>query len=600
MAQWLPTTLKECKRLGWDRPDVILFSGDAYVDHPSFGSAVIGRVLEARGLRVAIVPQPNWQDDLRDFRKLGAPRLFFGVSAGCMDSMVNRYTAAGRFRSEDAYTPDGRHSGRPEYPSIVYTKALKKLFPDVPVVLGGIEASMRRFTHYDYWQDKLLPTILELSGADYLIYGMGEKPVTALADAISEGRMSDMAKLPQTGFLCREIPGGLSEEDLMLASHRECLEDKRRQAANFRIIEEESNKIEARRIIQPVGERFMVVNPPYPPMTSDELDAIYDLPYTRLPHPRYKGRRIPAYEMIRHSITIHRGCFGGCAFCTISAHQGKQIVSRSKKSILKEAEAITRMEDFKGYITDLGGPSANMYGLNGRDKNVCAKCKRPACLHPKVCPNLNTDLTPLVDLYRSVGKVPGVKKISIGSGIRYDIMQYRDPDAKADKSHRTYTEELISKHVGGRLKVAPEHTQDHVLDLMRKPPFSRFEDFKKTFDRINRECGLNQQLIPYFISSHPGCTEEDMAMLAIITKRLNFRLEQVQDFTPTPMTLSTEIFYTGINPYTMKPVYSARTDREKQAQRQFLFWYDPARRNNLIAELKRIGRSDLIPKLFHP
>jgi uncharacterized radical SAM protein YgiQ len=432
------------------------------------------------------------------------------------------------------------------------------------------------------------------------VNGMGEKPVTALADAISEGRMSDMAKLPQTGFLCREIPGGLSKEDLMLASHRECLEDKRRQAANFRIIEEESNKIEARRIIQPVGEHFMVVNPPYPPMTSDELDAVYDLPYTRLPHPRYKGRRIPAYEMIRHSITIHRGCFGGCAFCTISAHQGKQIVSRSKKSILKEAEAITRMEDFKGYITDLGGPSANMYGLNGRDKNVCAKCKRPACLHPKVCPNLNTDLTPLVDLYRSVGKVPGVKKISIGSGIRYDIMQYRDPDVKADKSHRTYTEELISKHVGGRLKVAPEHTQDHVLDLMRKPPFSRFEDFKKTFDRINRECGLNQQLIPYFISSHPGCTEEDMALLAIITKRLNFRLEQVQDFTPTPMTLSTEIFYTGINPYTMKPVYSARTDREKQAQQQFFFWYDPARRNSLIAELRRIGRSDLIPKLFHP
>ena len=598
MPQWLPTTKKECERLGWDQLDVILFSGDAYVDHPSFGSAVIGRVLEAHGYKVAIVPQPNWQDDLRDFKKLGRPRLFFGVSAGAMDSMVNRYTAGKRLRAEDAYTPDGRHTGRPEYPSIVYTKALKKLFPDVPVVLGGIEASLRRLTHYDYWQDKLLPGILEMSGADYLTYGMGEKVTIAVADALSSGHPEELQNIPQVAFMSREVPGGITPDDKMLASHEQCLKDKRAQAANFRIIEEESNMIEAHRIIQPSGNRYVVVNPPYPPLTTQELDAVYDLPYTRLPHPRYNGKRIPAYEMIRHSITIHRGCYGGCSFCTISAHQGKQIVSRSKESILKELHQVTQMEDFKGYVSDLGGPSANMYGTGGRDKKICAKCKRPTCLTPKVCPNLQTDLTALIDLYRAADKVPGVKKSCIGSGIRYDILQYRDPDPKADKSHTEYARELITRHVSGRLKVAPEHTSDSVLALMRKPSFQQFGAFKKTFDKINKENGLRQQLIPYFISSHPGCTEVDMAELAIQTKQLNFKLEQIQDFTPTPMTLSTEIFYTGINPYTMQPVYTARTERDKQAQRQFFFWYDPAQRHRLIAELRRIGRPDLISKLF--
>jgi len=598
MPQWLPTTKKECERLGWDQLDVILFTGDAYVDHPSFGTAVIGRVLEARDYKVAVVPQPNWQDDLRDFKKLGTPRLFFGVSAGAMDSMVNRYTAGKRLRSEDAYTPDGRHTGRPEYPSIVYTKALKKLFPDVPVVLGGIEASLRRFTHYDYWQDKLLPNILELSGADYLTYGMGEKVTIDLADALNEGRPQDILTMKQVAFQTKSVPGGITDNDKVLASHEQCLADKRSQAANFRIIEEESNMIEAHRIIQPIGSSFVVVNPPYPPLTTQELDAIYDLPYTRLPHPRYNGKRIPAYEMIRHSVTIHRGCYGGCSFCTISAHQGKQIVSRSRESILKELRQITQMEDFRGYVSDLGGPSANMYGTGGRDKSKCLHCKRPTCLTPKVCPNLDTDLTALTQLYKDADKVPGIKKTCIGSGIRYDILQYRDPDPKADKSHMDYSRELIGKHVSGRLKVAPEHTSDSVLALMRKPSFTQFEQFKKTFDKVNHECGLKQQLIPYFISSHPGCSEEDMAQLAIITKRLNFKLEQIQDFTPTPMTLSTEIFYTGINPYTMQPVYTARTERDKQAQRQFFFWYDPAQRHRLISELRRIGRPDLISKLF--
>lgn len=596
--QWLPTTKRECERLGWDELDVILFSADAYVDHPSFGVAVIGRVLESHGYKVAIVPQPGWQDDLRDFRKLGRPRLFFGVSAGAMDSMVNRYTAGKRLRSEDAYTPDGRHTGRPEYPSIVYTKALKRLFPDVPVILGGIEASLRRFTHYDYWQDKLLPSILELSGADYLSYGMGEKTIVAIAGALANGKKELIPTLPQVGFLCKEIPEDITPQDKVLASHEECLVDKRKQASNFRIIEEQSNMIECHRIIQPTAGRFMVVNPPYPPLSTAELDAIYDLPYTRKPHPRYNGKRIPAYDMIRHSVTIHRGCYGGCAFCTISAHQGKQIVSRSKESILREVEAITRMDDFKGYISDLGGPSANMYGTGGRDKALCTKCKRATCLTPKVCPNLNTDMSALTALYRAADRVPGIRKSCIGSGIRYDIVQYRDPDIKICKSHSEYVEELITRHVSGRLKVAPEHTSDRVLALMRKPPFAQFQEFKKSFDRINRGHGLRQQLIPYFISSHPACTVEDMAQLAVITKQLNFHLEQIQDFTPTPMTLSTEIFYTGIDPYTMQPVFTAHTDRDKQAQRQFFFWYDPAQRQQIIAELRRMGRSDLIPILL--
>lgn len=603
MNSWLPTTKKECEQLGWEQLDVILFSGDAYVDHPSFGTAVIGRVLESLGLRVAIVPQPNWQDDLRDFRKLGRPTLFFGVTAGCMDSMVNRYTAGKRLRSEDAYTPDGRHSGRPEYPSIVYTQALKKLFPDVPVVLGGIEASMRRLTHYDYWQDRLLPSILVDSKADYLIYGMGEKPIISVAKAITEHGIEAkefIERQPQIGFLCQKdgIPGGITNNDLLLASHSDCLRDKRCQAANFKIIEEESNKIVSNRIIQQIDNRYAVINPPYETMTSEELDSVYDLPFTRLPHPRYKGKRIPAYEMIRHSINIHRGCFGGCSFCTISAHQGKQIVSRSKKSILKEVRQVVQMDDFKGYISDLGGPSANMYKMEGRDKTICEKCKRPTCLMPKVCPNLNTDLRPLIDIYQAVDAVQGVKKSCIGSGIRYDILLYRDKDENINRSHTEYANELIAKHVSGRLKVAPEHTSDSVLNLMRKPSFEKFTQFKQMFDKINSSAGLNQQLIPYFISSHPGCTTKDMAELAVITKRLNFHLEQIQDFTPTPMTLSTEIYYTGINPYTMEPVYTAHSQNEKSAQRQFFFWYESSKRNQIINELRRIGRADLISKLF--
>lgn len=594
LTDWLPTTKKEVKLRRWDELDVIIFSGDAYVDHPSFGAAVIGRILEAEGLRVAIVPQPNWRDDLRDFKKLGRPRLFFGVSAGCMDSMVNKYTANKRLRSDDAYTPDARPDMRPEYPSIVYTQILKRLFPDVPVFLGGIEASMRRLTHYDYWQDRVRPSILVDSGADLLIYGMGEKPIVELTRRLMEGRPLD--DVPQTAYLAREVSP--VEGDITLYSHEECLKDKKKEAANFRHIEEESNKYAAARILQKVGKQLVVVNPPYPPLTTEELDHSFDLPYTRLPHPKYKGKRIPAYDMIKHSVNIHRGCFGGCAFCTISAHQGKFIVSRSKESILREVKAVMELPDFKGYLSDLGGPSANMYRMQGTNLDLCKKCKRPSCIHPKVCPNLNTDHRPLLDIYHAVDALPGIKKSFIGSGVRYDLLLHESKDPKVNQSTREYTRELIARHVSGRLKVAPEHTSDRVLNVMRKPPFAQFETFKKIFDRINQEEGLRQQLIPYFISSHPGCHEEDMAELAVITKRLDFHLEQVQDFTPTPMTVSTEAWYTGYHPYTLEPVFSAKTQREKLAQRQFFFWYKPEERRNIVNELRRIGRSDLIDKLY--
>lgn len=596
LTDWLPTTKKEVELRGWDQLDVILFSGDAYVDHPSFGAAVIGRILEAEGLKVAIVPQPNWRDDLRDFRKLGRPRLFFGVSAGAMDSMVNKYTANKRLRSDDAYTPDARPDMRPEYPSIVYTQILKQLFPDVPVILGGIEASMRRLTHYDYWQDRLRPSILCDSGADLLIYGMGEKPVKEVARRLDMGLA--LNDIPQTAYLQTSDSIVPTDTDIRLYSHEECLKDKRKQAANFRYIEEESNKMEAARILQDTGRQTVVVNPPYPPMTTAELDHSFDLPYTRLPHPKYKGKRIPAYDMIKHSVNIHRGCFGGCAFCTISAHQGKFIVSRSKESIVREVKAVMELPDFKGNLTDLGGPSANMYQMHGKNQELCRKCKRPSCIHPKVCPNLCTDHRPLLDIYHAVEAIPGIKRTFIGSGVRYDLLLHRSGDAATDQAADQYTRELILRHVSGRLKVAPEHTSARVLHLMRKPPFEQFEAFKRIFDRINHEAGLRQQLIPYFISSHPGCHEEDMAELAVITRRLDFHLEQVQDFTPTPMTISTEAWYTGFHPYTLEPVFSARTQREKLAQRQFFFWYKPEERQNIVRELKRIGRADLVNKLY--
>ena len=608
LKDWLPTTKKEVKLRGWDELDIIFFSGDAYVDHPSFGAAVLGRVLEAVGLKVAIVPQPNWRDDLRDFKKLGKPRLFFAVSAGCMDSMVNKYTANKRLRSEDAYTPDGRPDMRPEYPTIVYSTILRKLYPDSPIVIGSIEASMRRLTHYDYWEDRVRKSILCDSKADLLIYGMGELPIVDLAKQIEE----KLNQNPEQSYATRDMIDGSAmlqsayitnnyetlPDDIELYSHEECLQDKKKQASNFKHIEVQSNSYEANRIIQKVDGRTVVVNPPYPPMTEEQLDRSFDLPYMRMPHPKYKNKRIPAYEMIKFSVNLHRGCFGGCSFCTISAHQGKFIANRSKKSIINEVKEIIQHPEFKGYLSDLGGPSANMYKMHGKDLEICKKCKRPSCIHPKVCPNLNTDHSALLDIYRTVDALPGIKKSFVSSGVRYDLLLHESKDKKVNKINREYTRELIEKHVSGRLKIAPEHTSDSVLSIMRKPSFSQFYEFKKIFDQVNRETGLRQQLIPYFISSHPGCREEDMAELAVKTKQLDFHLEQVQDFTPTPMTVATEAWYTGYHPYTLEPVYSAKTKEQKLAQRQFFFWYQPKAKASIIRELKKIKREDLIDKLY--
>ncbi len=599
---WLPTTKKEIERLGWNYIDVILFSGDAYIDHPSMGCAVIGRILEAHGYRVAIVPQPNWQDDLRDFKKLGKPRLFFGVSAGAMDSMVNHYTAARRLRSNDAYTPNGRHGARPDYPTIVYSDILKKIYPDVPVVVGGIEASLRRLSHYDYWQDRLRPSILCDCRADMLIYGMGERSIVELADKLKNGTGIDkITDIPQTAMLLSSgVLSSVMEDDdnHIMHSFEECLAKKIKQAENFKHIEIESNKWHGRTLWQQTGNKVVKVNPMYPPMSEEEIDASFDLPYTRLPHPRYKGKPIPAYEMIRHSVNMHRGCFGGCAFCTISAHQGKFIASRSKKSILKEVRQIVRMPDFKGYISDLGGPSANMYKMHGYDTSKCERCTRPSCLHPKPCPNLDNNHAPLLDIYHEVDALKEVKKSFIGSGVRYDLSMAENRDEKVNKINHRYNEELIAHHVSGRLKVAPEHTSDQVLKYMRKPSFALFYKFKEIFDETNKKYKLNQQLIPYFISSHPGCTETDMAELAVITKKLNFHLEQIQDFTPTPMTVSSEIYYTGYHPYTLKKVYTATRETDKQNQRKFFFWYKPEYRQDIKKELIRINRKDLIDELL--
>ena len=572
LKAYLPTTKKELQLRAWDEVDVILFSGDAYIDHPAFGAAVIGRVLEANGYRVAIVPQPDWRGDYRDFTKLGRPRLFFAVTSGSMDSMVNHYTAAKRLRSDDAYTPEGKAGMRPDYCTITYCNILKKLYPDVPVVIGGIEASMRRLTHYDYWSDRLMPSILVDSKADVLVYGMGEKQIVEIAkvienDASFKGKdlaTDNIRNIPQIAYLANHP--SLQGEDggrIILQSHEAALKSKQVHAENFRLIEIESNKINAATIIQPVGNQYVVVNPPYPTMTTEELDAIYDLPFQYHPHPKYKDKHIPAYEMIRFSVCMHRGCFGGCSFCTISAHQGKQITSRSEQNILQQIDKLKDLPEWKGYLSDLGGPSANMYGMHGKDMALCEKCARPSCLCPNICKNLNQDFTHLLHIYNKVDSLPYIKKSFVGSGIRYDLM------------NEQYGRELITHHVSGRLKVAPEHTSDNVLKIMRKPSWEQYERFHRFFEKVNTEAGLRQQLIPYFISSHPGCTNKDMQQLAERCRQLHYRPEQVQDFTPTPMTLATTMFYTGLNPYTMEPVYVAKTKEEKQKQNSYFFWWKP-------------------------
>ena len=600
--KWLPTSAKEVGERGWSSPDVILFTGDAYIDHPSFGTAVIGRWLESLGLKVAVVPQPNWRDDLRDFKKLGPPKLFFGVNAGSMDSMVNHYTAARRKRSDDAYTPEGRAGARPDMPTIVYTRILKELYPEIPVVIGGIEASLRRLTHYDYWKDALCPGILSESGADLLVYGMGEKPLADICRLLKKGvPFENLTNIPQTCFIRNKEEKYATDKKwntIRLHAHEACVRDKKLHAMNFRHIEEESNSMQAAVLIQETAGKLLIVNPPYPPLHTEELDRIYALPYTRLPHPRYKGKEIPAYRMIRHSVTLHRGCFGGCAFCTISAHQGKFISSRSLSSVLKEVDDISRMPDFRGTVSDMGGPSANMYRMSGRDPEICGKCKRASCAFPEICKNLVTDHTPLLDLYRQVKEHPDVKHCFIGSGIRYDLCLHPTGDPRIDRANSQYLPAVIREHVSGHFKVAPEHTAGHVLQLMRKPSFDLFHRLKEVFEETNRKTGMNQQIVPYFISSHPGSRLEDMAELAVHSRALNFRLEQVQDFTPTPMTLATTMYYSGYHPYSLQKVYTAKTPEEKKQQNIFFFWYKKEFRYTIETLLKRMKRPDLLKKLF--
>ncbi len=599
---WLPITKKELQYHGWDELDVILVSGDAYVDHPSFGPAVIGRIIESEGFRVGIIPQPNWQDDLRDFKKFGKPKYFFGVTSGCMDSMVNHYTAGKRKRSSDSYTPGGEANFRPDYATTVYAKILKEIYPDVPVMIGGIEASLRRVTHYDYWSDRLKPSVLEESGADMLVYGMGEQPLREIISLLKKGVPFESLKtIPQTAVLIDQdetIPKNKNWEDVELASHNKCLKDKLAYAANFKIVEVESNKLNARRIIQNIDDRKLIINPPYKTMSQKEMDISFDLPYTRLPHPKYHKRgAIPAYDMIKFSINMHRGCFGGCSFCTISAHQGKFIASRSEESILKEVDKVTEHPEFKGYISDLGGPSANMYKMEGYDLDICEKCVSPSCIHPVVCSNLNTSHQPLTDIYKKVDEHPKIKKAFVGSGVRYDLLVKDYNKNLNEREAEDYLKELIVNHVSGRLKVAPEHTADATLKIMRKPSFKHFHKFKERYDRIQKKNGLKQPLIPYFISSHPGCKEEDMANLAVETKDMGFHLEQVQDFTPTPMTVATVIYYAGVHPYTLKPTFAPKTEQEKKDQHRFFFWYKPENKKWVKDKLLGAGHKELYDKL---
>ncbi|PCI96890.1 MAG: YgiQ family radical SAM protein [Flavobacteriales bacterium] len=603
VTDWLPTTKKEVELRGWDELDVILFSGDAYVDHPAFGGAVVGRIIESMGLKIAIIPQPNWKDDLRDFKKLGVPKLFFGVTSGCMDPMINHYTANKRLRSDDAYTPGGQSGFRPDYATTVYTNILKDIFPDTPVVIGGIEASLRRVTHYDYWSDQLKPSILETSKADLLIYGMGEQPLREIITLLEKGLpFSSLKTIKQTAFLqdnsC-EVPKNKNWTDKKLASHKECLADKKTFASNFKHIEQESNKLFADRLTQEIGNKTLVINPPYQTMTEKEIDSSFDLPYTRLPHPKYKKRgAIPAFEMIKFSINMHRGCFGGCSFCTISAHQGKFIASRSEKSILKEVEQVTNMEDFKGYISDLGGPSANMYKMKGKVQSICDKCVSPSCISPTICHNLDTSHKPLTEIYKAASAHPKVKKAFVGSGIRYDMLVPEFNKTADPQDLQEYTEQVVQHHISGRLKVAPEHTSDDVLKIMRKPSFRNFHLFKKSFDKINKKFNLHQKLIPYFISSHPACKLEDMANLAAETKDMGFQLEQVNDFTPTPMTVATIIYYSGYHPYTLKPVFTPKSKKEKQDQNRFFFWYKKENHKWIKDVLINSNKKELLHKLL--
>ena len=583
---FLPISKEEALRRGWDELDVVFVTGDAYIDHPAFGVPLLARWLEFHGFRVGIIPQPDWRSK-EPFMALGRPRLFFAVSAGAMDSMVAHYTPARKLRRDDAYTPGNRHGARPNRATIVYTSRLKEAYRDVPVVIGGIEASLRRFAHYDFWEDKVRRSILFDAKADLLVYGMGERPLLELAERLRAGeRFGECRDIRGTAFIGT---GGLpfGKPACPLPSFEEVSTDKATYAAAFRIMAGEQNPFSARPVVQGHGDRLLVCNPPALSLSEQEIDLVYALPFAKAPHPSYR-EPIPAYEQIKTSITSHRGCFGGCAFCAITHHQGKTIQSRSARSVLAEVERLAKERWFRGSVSDVGGPTANMYGAGCGNPEAQAACRRESCLYPAPCRHLSVDDRRAAELLKQVRTVRGVKNVAVSSGVRYDLLE-RQP---------AYLKELLAHHVGGLLKVAPEHLVDRVTSVMRKPGGKAFDRFLAQFRGESARLGKRQAVVPYLISGHPGCTLDDMVELALALMKLRLRVEQVQDFTPTPGTLATCMYHTGIDPFTGRAIYVARSDREKIMQKALLLAHLPGERKNVLTALRACGREDVADALL--
>ena len=583
---FLPITKEETEALGWDCPDFVLVTGDAYVDHPTFGPAIISRLLESKGYRVAMLAQPDWKTD-RDFTRFGKPRLGFMVSAGNIDSMVAHYTAARRRRSDDAYSPGNRPGLRPDRAVTVYAKKIRELYPDSPIILGGLEASLRRFAHYDYWDDAIRPSVLVESGADLLTYGMGERQSVEIADRLAAGEpVSSLRDIRGTCYLIptKEYEPGPAVD---CPSYEQVCASKREYAISCRKQQDEQDAVRGKRLLQKHGKMLLVQNPPALPLDGAELDAIYELPYMRTWHPCYADQGgVPAIQEVEFSITHNRGCFGGCNFCAIAFHQGRMVTTRSEESVLREAKLLTQLPNFKGYIHDVGGPTANFRAPSCQKQKTLGLCAGKKCLAPKPCPALEVDHRSYLELLRKVRALPGVKRVFIRSGIRFDYLM-EDPD-------KTFLHELIEHHVSGQLKVAPEHCSAAVLDCMGKPHIESYLAFQKEFFRYTKKIGKEQYLVPYLMSSHPGSTLKDAVELALFLKREHLRPEQVQDFYPTPGTISTCMFYTGLDPYTLKPVYVPRSDKEKAMQRALLQYFDPAKRSLVAQALQEAGRTDLI------
>ena len=587
---WLPTTAEEIRARGWDAPDVVFVTGDAYVDHPSFAMAVLSRMLESHGFRVAILPQPDWRS-VAAWRELGRPRLFYAVSGGNMDSMINHYTANKKRRNDDAYSPGGRIGLRPDRPTPVYAQRCREAFPGVPVVIGGIEASLRRIAHFDYWSEQVRPSMLATSKADLLAFGKGEATIVAIARRLAAGEpVTALRDLRGVAYLlgAREPLPAWPGEMLVLPSFDEVARDPMAFACMTRAFHHETNPFNARRLRQAHGDRTLILNPPCLPIAEAEMDAIYDLPYTRRPHPRYT-EPIPAHTMIKDSVQIMRGCFGGCTFCSITMHEGRVIQSRSPRSVLAEVRAIAAEPGFKGTISDLGGPTANMYQMRCTRPEVEAVCKRLSCIHPTICKLLGTSHAPTIELMRGARAIAGVKRVHIASGIRMDLANLDD----------AYVDELVTHHVGGHLKVAPEHHSDRVLALMKKPSHREFERFAATFKRASARAGKEQYLVPYFIASHPGSRVEDMIELAVFLKTHGYRPRQVQDFIPAPMDIATCIYYTGIDPLTMARVDTVKKLRDRQTQRALMQFFEPRNWFVVHKALVDAGRRDLIGSAKH-